>query len=99
MTDYINKKMLLIYNDGKSTFSKQQYWEEILKNMWSKQFLKEKNNLLELAKSFIELKNKLLKDREKNKTETEKLFLTLFFISFLMESEILKKMRGNFAET
>ena len=99
MTDYINKKMLLIYNDGKSTFSKQQYWEEILKNMWSKQFLKEKNNLLELAKSFIELKNKLLKDREKNKTETEKLFLTLFFISFLMESEILKKMRGNFAQT
>ena len=91
--------MLLIYNDGKSTFSKQQYWEEILKNMWSKQFLKEKNNLLELAKSFIELKNKLLKDREKNKTETEKLFLTLFFISFLMESEILKKMRGNFAQT
>ena len=99
MTDYINKKMLLIYNDGKSTFSKQQYWEEILKNMWSKQFLKEKNNLLELAKGFIELKNKLLKDREKNKTETEKLFLTLFFISFLMESEILKKMRGNFAQT
>ena len=91
--------MLLIYNDGKSTFSKQQYWEEILKNMWSKQFLKEKNNLLELAKSCIELKNKLLKDREKNKTETEKLFLTLFFISFLMESEILKKMRGNFAQT
>ena len=91
--------MLLIYNDGKSTFSKQQYWEEILKNMWSKQFLKEKNNLLELAKGFIELKNKLLKDREKNKTETEKLFLTLFFISFLMESEILKKMRGNFAQT
>ena len=57
--------MLLIYNDGKSRFSKQKYWEEILKNMGNNQFLKVKNNVLELAKSFIELKNKWLKARFK----------------------------------
>lgn len=58
--------------------------------MWSNQFLKVKNNLLELVKRFIELKNKLLNDREKNKREIEKLFLTL---------KILKQMKGNFAQT
>ena len=58
--------------------------------MWSNQFLKVKNNLLELVKRFIELKNKLLNDREKNKIEIEKLFLTL---------KILKQMKGNFAQT
>ena len=58
--------------------------------MWSNQFLRVKNNLLELVKRFIELKNKLLNDREKNKREIEKLFLTL---------KILKQMKGNFAQT
>ena len=58
--------------------------------MWSNQFLRVKNNLLELVKRFIELKNKLLNDREKNKRELEKLFLTL---------KILKQMKGNFAQT
>ena len=53
---YFLKKILLIYNDRKCKFSKQKCSEEILKKMWKDQFLKVKNGLLELAKSFIELK-------------------------------------------
>ena len=53
---YFLKKVLLIYNDRKCKKKKQKCSEEILKKMWKDQFLKVKNSLLELAKSFIELK-------------------------------------------
>ena len=50
--------------------------------MWKNQFLNVKNNLLELEKYFIKLKDKELKDREvKIKREIEELFFKLIVVS------------------
>ena len=53
-----------------------------LKNMRKNQFLNEKNNLLELEKGFIALKERELKDREvKIKREIEELFFKSIMVS------------------
>ena len=53
-----------------------------LKEMWENQFLKVKNSLLELQKSFIELKDRCLKDRElKIKKEIEELYFKPIIVS------------------
>ena len=53
-----------------------------LEKIWINQFLKVKNNLLELEKDFKELKDRELKDiEEKIKREIEKLFHQLIFMS------------------
>ena len=53
--------------------------EKYLRNYLNNQFLKVRNNLLELQKDFIELNDIELKDREiKIKTEIQKLFFLLF---------------------
>ena len=53
-----------------------------LNEMWENQFLKVKNSLLELQKSFIELKDRCLKDRElKIKREIEELYFKPIIVS------------------
>ena len=55
-----------------------------LKVVLKKQFLKVKNDLLELEKDFIELKDRELKDREvKIKREIEELFFKPIILSML----------------
>ena len=55
-----------------------------LKVVPKKQFLKVKNDLLELEKDFIELKDRKLKDREvKIKREIEELFFKPIIVSML----------------
>ena len=54
--------------------------EKYLRNYLNNQFLKVRNNLLELQKDFIELNDIELKDREiKIKTEIQKLFFYCFY--------------------
>ena len=65
-----------------------------------KQFLKVKNNLLELEKDFIDLKDIELKDKEiKIKKEIEKLFFKPTFVSMedmdWFEDEEMKKISPN----
>ena len=51
--------------------------------MWKNQFLKVKNNHLELEEHFIESKERELKDREvKNKREIEELFFKLIMLNW-----------------
>ena len=69
-----------------------------LNNMQKNQFLKVKNNLLEIGKDFIELKDKELKDRELTiKREIEELFFKPIIVSIddmdSFEQNEIKKIR------
>ena len=69
-----------------------------LNNMQKNQLLKVKNNLLELGKDFIELKDKELKDRELTiKREIEELFFKPIIVSIddmdSFEQNEIKKIR------
>ena len=76
-------------------------FEKIQSNIvQKKQFLKVKNNLLELEKDFIDLKDIELKDKEiKIKKEIEKLFFKPTFVSMedmdWFEDEEMKKISPN----
>ena len=69
-----------------------------LNNMQKNQLLKVKNNLLEIGKDFIELKDKELKDRELTiKREIEELFFKPIIVSIddmdSFEQNEIKKIR------
>ena len=69
-----------------------------LNNMRNNQFLKVKNNLLELEKDFVELKDRELKDRRlKSKKEIEELFYKPIIVSIddtdKFEQKRMKKIR------
>ena len=68
--------------DRKPRLSERKYGDNIFKNMRNNQFLKVKNNLLELEKDFMKLKDRELKDREeKIKREIGELFYKPIIVS------------------
>ena len=77
---FFKLKFVLIYVRAENqTIRMKVLREKYLRNYLNNQFLKVRNNLLELQKDFIELNDIELKDREiKIKTEIQKLFFLLF---------------------